>query len=146
MNRKYKVHGTGVGNVGTTPAPLATYLTGDLKIAFAIFYGFYGLFLGIMLKKSSNFFISAIFSNSTHSPRFFSFFQTSSLFFSMFILEITSLPWSKSTSLLPFNVTLLKIEFPFNFSLRKLFLFFHFPSHPFFHRSLTGQHSKSQLT
>ena len=26
MNRKDKVHGTGVDNVGTTPAPLATYL------------------------------------------------------------------------------------------------------------------------
>ena len=37
-------------------------------------------------------------------------------------------------------------DFPFNFSRQKLFLFFHFPFHPFFHRSLTGQHSKSQLT
>ena len=37
------------------------------------------------------------------------------LFFSMFILEITSLPWSKSTSLLPFNVTLFLCRFSIQF-------------------------------
>ena len=124
----------------------SNFLTGDLKIAFAIFYGFYGLFFSIISKKSSNFFISAIFSNSTHSPRFFSFFQTSSLFFSMFILET---PHSLGANQHPFCLSMshcFSADFPFNFSLRKLFLFFHFPSHPFFHRSLTGQHSKSQLT